>query len=140
MEIVVALPRTFMVILCLVLAPTDQKEVRVDMVGERGYEDTIIAVRTEEGYDLFDEVGANDEKRVKFCTISRVDDEEAVFEVTEGDEHERVDLRAFKKALEPLTKERHQKIAVEGNEVRIDVSGKVVFVSVKTRSDTFVVH
>ena len=49
----------FMIVLCLLAGPASEKdmekEILIDLIGARGYIDTMIAKRTDEGFVIYDE-------------------------------------------------------------------------------------
>lgn len=55
-----------MMVLCVTSAPVDQQELRNDLLGDRGYVDTMIVRREQMGFTVHDDVN---EKLVRFMTI-----------------------------------------------------------------------
>ena len=140
MVAVAEVSQAFVLALCLMLAPADQGEVRLDALSDAGYMDTLVAVRTAQGWELYDEVGESDDDRVTFCTVERDARKKDVLHVIWEQRRERVDLGELKRVLKPLASNRHQRLSVSGRDVRIDASGKVVYVNVKGGRGTFAVH
>ena len=74
----------FMIVLCIFAGPFSQdegkkeirKEIRIDLVGNKGYLDTLIVKRTEEGFTVYDEMNG---KLAEVVTIQPVKDKKHVY-------------------------------------------------------------
>ena len=56
----------FMIVLCTASAPSDQKEIQIDVVRDQGCIETMIIQREEIGFTVYKKT---DGKRIKFATI-----------------------------------------------------------------------
>lgn len=130
-----------MMILCVTSAPVDQQEIRIDLLGDRGYVDTLLVRREETGFAVYDEV---DGKRVKVFTVVPKEGAENVFTITvDGGERQTVDLKRGIKELdiaELRTSSRLRLKTVDGQDIAVDRSGTVTFVTLGKPTQTYVVH
>jgi hypothetical protein len=131
----------FMMVLCVTSAPVDQQEVRIDVVGDRGYMDTMIVRREKVGFTVHDEMGG---KLVQIGTIVPKDDAEGVFVYTDlKGKSETVDLL---KAIEGLTlsdlktKARLRVKTTDGVSIALDRSKNVIFITPNKLGRTYVIH
>ena len=131
----------FMMVLCATSAPVDQQELRIDLVGNRGYVDTMIVRREEVGFTVHDDMNG---KLVKFMTIVPKDGTENVFVCTDHKgKSETVDLTQGIEGLnlsDLRTKSRLRLKAKDGVNVAIDRSKEVVFITPDKLKRTYVVH
>ncbi|WP_339748159.1 hypothetical protein [uncultured Rubinisphaera sp.] len=131
----------FMMVLCVNAAPADQQEIRVDVVGNQGYVDTMIVRREEVGFTVHDEMNG---KLVRFLTIVPKDDAENVFVCTDHkSKSETVDLHQGIEGLNVShlrTKPRLRLKATGGMNIAIDRSKEVVFITPDKLKRTYVVH
>jgi len=84
MVMVKSVSELFMIVLCLFAGPFSQekiqKEIRIDLVGDRGYVDTLIVKRTGESFTVYDEMN---EELAKCATILPVKDKKHVYICTD---------------------------------------------------------
>jgi len=131
----------FMMVLCVVFAPVDQQEFRIDLVRDRGYADTMIVRREDGGFGIY----ANKKGELaKHATITPKEGEAGVFIVTDAKgQSETVDLAQGIKDfdLEQLgARERLQLKTLDGDGITVQRSGKVTYITVDKSGDTFVLH
>lgn len=131
----------FMMVLCVTSAPVDQQEIRIDLINDRGYVDTMIVRREEVGFTVHDEMNG---KLVKFVTIVPKDGAENVFICTDHKgRSETVDLAQGIKGLDLSklrTAPRLRLDTTDGETIAIDRSGKVRFIKPDGQKQTYVVH
>ena len=131
----------FMMVLCVTSAPVDQQEIRIDLLGSRGYVDTMIVRREEVGFTVHDEMNG---KLVKFMTIVPKDGAENAFIVTDvKDDSETVDLAQGIQNLSVSklrTEPRLRLKATDGESIAVDRSGNVTFITSGQQKQTYVVH
>jgi hypothetical protein len=141
MEMVKVVTELFMMVLCVTSAPVDQQEVRIDVVGDRGYMDTMIVRREKVGFTVYDEMGG---KLVKFATLLPKDGAENVFVCTDSKgKSETVDLpRAIEGLKLPKlrAKTRLRLKTTDGVSIAVDRSKDVVFITPDKLKRTYVVH
>ena len=128
-------------VLCVSSAPVDRQEIRIDLVGDRGYVDTIIVRREDVGFTVHDEMNG---KLVKFATIVPKDGAENVFVCTDQNgKSETVDLAHGIVGLnlsELKTKIPLSLKTTDGGRIAVDRSKDVVFFTPSTLKRTYVVH
>jgi hypothetical protein len=131
----------FMMVLCVTSAPVDQQEVRVDVVGDRGYMDTMIVRREEVGFTVYDEMNG---KLVQVGRIIPKDGAKNVFICTNHKgKSETVNLVQGIPGLTPSdlrTKDRLRLKATDGVTIAMDRSKTVVFLTPDKLKRTYVVH
>jgi len=71
----------FMIVLCIFTSPFNQdesktEEIRIDLIGKRGYVDTLIVKRIGEGFAVYDEMNG---KLVKGAIIQPVKDKKYTY-------------------------------------------------------------
>jgi len=126
--------------LCLLLAPTGVEEVRIDVVSDAGFQDTLIAKPNEDGCELFDVMGPEESDRMMMCNVSYNLKEEPVFHFAWGKQNDLVDLTDVSKELKPLSEKAQQRVVHNDRPIRINQSGDVIFVHVTGTTETYVVH
>ena len=140
-EVVRVVTEFFMMVLCVTSAPVDQQEIRIDLVGDRGYVDTMIVRREEVGFTVHDERNG---KLVKFVTIVPKDGAENVFICTDHKgRSQTVDLGQGIKGLDVSklkTAIRLRLKARDGENIAVDRSGNVCFITPGSQKQTYVVH
>ncbi len=138
-EIIKLASEIYMIALCLLVGPANQKEVRVDLVGTRGLIDTLIAERTDEGFAVYDE---RNRGHVPFLTLERRADKAGVF-VAKGPKGQKdtVDLSAELARLDGLDRRTKLVFKTEhGSEILLARSGAITYLT-ESRSDrTYAVH
>lgn len=131
----------FMMILCVTSAPVDQQEVRIDVIGDGGYVDTMVVRREKVGFTVYDEMNG---KLVKLATIVPKDGAENVFVCTDQKgKSETVDLAGGIKGLNVLelrTKARLRLKTTDGRSIALDRSKDVLFLTPSALKRTYVVH
>ena len=142
MEAVVRLvTEFFMISLCIASASIDQKEIRVDVVEDRGYMDTIIVRREKIGYTVHDEM---DGKLVHSATIlpKACPEDIYVYSDLKG-KSETINLQQVIRELElPELRTKHQLRleSIDGVKIAVDRSKDVAFISHDKMNRTYVVH
>lgn len=131
----------FMMVMCVVVAPSDQQEFHIDVISENGYMDTLIVKREAAGFAVYDEAG---EEQVKIGTITSMEGENSVFVFTQkNDERQIIDLKKGIPEFDSkkMKNEEHLNLkTADGDRIKVDRSGKVVYVSLGRTPETFVVH
>jgi len=132
----------FMMVLCVTSAPADQREIRIDVIGNRGYVDTLIIRREKVGFTVYDETNG---KLVKFATIVPKDGAENVFVCTDQKKgkSETIDLRKGIPGLklpELRTKSRLRLKTTDGVRITVNRSKEVIFITPYKLKRTYVVH
>ena len=131
----------FMMVLCISSAPVDQQEVRIDLVGDGGYVDTMIVRREEVGVTVYDEMNG---KLIEVVRIVPKDGTEYAFVCTDQEgKKETVDLARGIKDLnvpELRNKTRLRLKTTDGVNIAVDRSDDVLFVTPDRLKGTFVVH
>jgi len=140
-QVIQMVSEIYMIVLCLLTGPADQKEMYIDQVSTRGLMDTLIVQRTDQGFTVYDERSGH---RVPFVTLQRQAGKPGVF-IAKGPNgrEEVVDLSAESASLETLNARQQGKQILKlkgGSEVQIARSGGITYVN-ELRSDrTYVVH
>ena len=131
----------FMMVLCVTSAPVDQQEIRISVVEDRGYSDTMIVRREKVGFTVHDDMNG---KLVKFMTIVPKDGAENAFVCTDHKgKSQTVDLT---QGIEKLnvqklrTKARLRLKATDGVSIAVDRSNSVTFITPDKLKQTYVVH
>ena len=137
---VVSVSQSFILALCLFLAPAGVQEVRIDVVNDAGFQDTLLATRADGGYELFDLMGPEESNRVSLCKVSCPQKDGSVYDLVWEQRTDRVDLTDVARQLKPLSEATHQRIVHNDRPIRINQSGGVTFVHVTGNTETFVVH
>ena len=131
----------FMMVLCVTSAPVDQQEIRIDVVGDRGYVDTIIVRRQDVGFTVHDEMNG---KLVKIATIRPRDGAKNVFVCTsvkgKSETINLVQAIPGMKLSELRNKSRLRLKTADGGAIAIDRSKDVVFMTPSGSKHTYVVH
>ncbi len=131
----------FMMVLCVTSAPVDQQEVRIDVVGDRGYMDTMIVRREKVGFTVHDEMNG---KRVQIGTCVPKDGAEGVFVYTDlKGKSETVDLLKGIEALtlsDLRTKPRLRLKTIDGMSIALDRSKNLTFITPIRVGRTYVIH
>ena len=131
----------FMMVLCVTSAPIDQQEVRIDVVGDRGYMDTMIVRREEVGFTVHDEMNG---KLVQVGTIVPKDGAEGTFVYTDlKGKSETIDLLEGIQSLnlsDLRTKARLRLKATDGVSLSLDRSKNVIFITPNKLGRTYVIH
>lgn len=131
----------FMMVLCVAAAPVDQQEIRVDVVGDRGYMDTLVFRRTDTGFTVHDEMNG---QWVQGATIEAKEGAKNIFVVTDQrGKSETIDLAGgiqMANLSELKTKVRIRLKTVDGINIALDRSKGVVFVTPDNLKRTYVVH
>ena len=136
----VTVSQSFILALCLLLAPADVQEVRIDVVNDAGFQDTLLATPTDGGYELFDLMGPGESNRVSLCKVSRPQKDASVYDLVWEQRTDRIDLTDVARQLKPLSEATQQRIVHNDRPIRINQSGNVIFVHVTGNTETFVVH
>lgn len=137
---VVNVSQSFILALCLLLAPADVQEVRIDVVNDAGFQDTLLATPADGGCELFDILGPEESNRLSLCKVSRSPKDAPVFDFAWQEHTDRIDLTDVLGQLQPISEAPHQRIVHNDCPIRIDRSGNVIFVHVTGDATTFVVH
>jgi hypothetical protein len=131
----------FMMVLCVCSAPVDQQEVRIDLLGDRGYVDTMIVRREEVGFTIH---GRRKRKLVKLATIVPKEGAENVFVCRdEKGNSETIDLAQGIEGLnvsELRTKDRLRLKTTDGGSIALNRSKDVLFLTPSVLKRTYVVH
>ena len=124
MEIVAAkFTETFIVCLCLMLAPQGTKEALVTKIASDGPGDTIKLVKTDKGWDIFTEHDGSDKL---LGTVMADPKKPGVFITTIKGEKETADLTKVLKLIKlPLGQEK-QEIKAEQGKIVLAARGGVV--------------
>lgn len=145
MAVIKLISELFMMVLCILAGPVGEdgqgKAILIDLVGERGYIDTMIIKSTEEGFAVYDEM---DGKLEKFATIHPVAGKKDVYICTyvKGESETvdlpksivnfgSIDLRKIKKKTLKLN---------NGFRIRIYRSADIVYLTPGGEKHTYVVH
>lgn len=141
MAVVKLVSEIFMLVLCIFMGPAEQKQVRIDLIAENGYMDTLIVRRVEGEIHVLDEV---DGKRKRVGTI-RLDAEQPYVYHCEmrGKEQEKVDLGDAIpdiKELEPVKIKQKILKLKDGARIQMSRSGKVLYLTVKGEDRTYAIH
>src|SRR3990172_6993975 len=90
----------YMIALCLLVGPTDQKVTRIDQVNSRGILNTVIVERTDQGFSLYEDKKG---QRVPLVTLQRQQGKQGVFMAKEPNgRQEVIDLSVEFANLESL--------------------------------------
>jgi hypothetical protein len=131
----------FMMVLCVTSAPVDQQEIRIDVIEDGAYVDTMIVRREEVGFTVHDEMNG---KLVKFMTIVPKDGVENALVCTDHKgKSGTVDLTQAIEGLDVSqlrTRPRLRLKAKDGVNFAIDRSNEVVFITPDKLKRTYVVH
>lgn len=131
----------FMMVLCVTSAPVDQPEIRIDVIQDGGYVDTMIVRREEVGFTVHDEMNG---KLVKFMTIVPKDGVENIFVCTDHKgKSATVDLNGQIEGLNVSHLRATPRLrlkATDGVNIAIDRSKEVVFITPDELKRTYVVH
>ena len=136
-----AVTEFFMMVLCVTSAPVDQQEIRISVVADRGYMDTMVLRREEVGFTVHDEMNG---KLVQIGTIVPKDGSEVAFIYTDlKGKSETIDLL---RAVQDLnlsdlrTKARLRLKATDGASIALDRSKNVTFITPDKLGRTYVIH
>ncbi len=140
-EIVRVVTELFMMVLCVTSTPVDQQETRIDIVGDRGYVNTMIVQREEAGFTVHDERNG---KLNLLMTIVPKNGEENVFICTDNQgESQTVDLGQGIKGLDLHKLRSGSRLRLEtidGDTIAVDRSGEVSYIKLDKAELTYVVH
>ncbi|MFC1713113.1 hypothetical protein ACFL6S_05565 [Candidatus Poribacteria bacterium] len=135
----------FMIVLCILAGPFGEKDVEeellIDLIGERGYVDTMIVAHTDRGYGVYDKMN---EELVAVALIQPSEDKEHVYICTDAKgKKEVVDLPQsivdFKSM--DLSKAKRDVLKLkDGLEIRLSRSGDIAYLTSVEQKRTYVVH
>ena len=120
------------------LVPADQKETYIvtQREGRVPGQNYIVLVRTEKGFDVFEENRAAGKREPAGEIIFQ--DKPGMVEVDNGRKKETVDLSEFSNALKPLDKQPKQNLTVQGKKVEIAAVGKKITLAVEGKTNIMV--
>lgn len=130
----------FMMVLCLASSPPDQKDIRIDVVGDRGYIDTLIAQRTDAGWTVWDETNG---KRAEVAKVTRVEGMQDAYVADSDGKKETVRLSDTIVGFDPQQLRSAARLtlkAKDGTIIKLNRSGPVVFLTASSGKRTYVVH
>ena len=135
----------FMIVLCILAGPLDEdnmeSELLVDLIGERGYVDTLIVKHADKGFIVYDEMNG---KLVEWAKIQPVEGKKHVYICTDAKgKKEMVDLPQsivdFKSM--DLGKVKRDVLKLKDSyKIRMDRSAGVVYLTPMIQMRTYVVH
>ena len=145
MSMVKLVSELFMMVLCILAGPASDKdmdkEILIDVIGDRGYVDTMIVKRIDEGFAIYDEMNG---KLVEVARIEPLEDKEHVYVCTDVKGKEGVvnlpesivDFKSMdlSKAKKDVLKLKH------GFEVHLGRSRDIVYLTSVEQKRTYVVH
>lgn len=125
-----------------VLAGPQSPRFLIDAIGPNGYMDTMIVRRTDSGFELYDEM--NGELR-KYMTITASGQKPHVYTVVthRGDVQETVEPNAVMPDFDLAKWRRSRRLeleAVDGSRIRLNRSGRMVYLTPQGRGRTFAIH
>lgn len=135
----------FMIVLCILAGPFGEedmdKELVVDLIGERGYMDTLIVRHADAGFAVYDEMNG---KLVEVIRIQPVKDKKLAYVCTDmKGKKETVNIPQsivdFKSMEIGKTKRDILKLK-DGSTVRLDRSGDVVYLTPMVQKRTYAVR
>ena len=145
MSVVKLVSELFMMVLCILAGPASEKdmnkEILIDLIGERGYVDTMIVKRTDEGFTVYDEMNG---KLVEVAKIQPVEDKEFVYVCTDVKGKKEVvnlpeSIVDFKSM--DLSKAKKDVLKLKnGLEIRLSRSHDIVYLTSVEQKRTYVVH
>ena len=139
--VVTVVSEIFMVVLCIFTAPAEQKEILIDVVTERGYSDTLIVRRTDDGFDVYDEMAG---KLVKGASLRGTDRSRYIYVWTSKDgKSEVIDLGKAVVEFEKmhLAKAKATNLPLKGGgAIRFNRSGSVIYLTPPGEKRTYIVH
>ncbi len=131
----------FMMVLCVTATPSDQNEIQVSMVTDRGYMDTMIVRREDAGYAVYDEMNGD---LVKLMTIIPKDGSENIFVCTDHNGRtQTVNLDEGIKDFNPAelrSKDRIRLKTSDGGKIALDRADKITFIKADAIKETYVLH
>jgi len=131
----------FMMVLAVMSMPQDQKEIRIDMIQNGRYVDTMIIQREGTQFAVYDEMNG---KLVQGATIVPQAGKNSVFAfVDKRGNRKTIDLAAGIEALqlEQLRKASELSLkATDGTTIRLNRSGRVVILGTDQEQQVFVAH
>ena len=131
----------FIIMLCVTSAPADQQEIRIDVVGNQGYMDTLLIRREKVGFTVHDEMNG---KWVKFVTILPKDGVDNVFISTDHKgRSETIDILQGIPSLklsDLKTKNRLRLKTKNGEKIAVDRSKEITFITPEKLKRTYIVH
>jgi hypothetical protein len=126
-----------MMVLCITSAPVDQKEIRIDIVGEQGCVETLIVRREAVGFSVYD----GEEKAL---TVVPKDGTENVFICSnDAGQSWTVDLAGGIKDFDVLKLRTEAPLklkATAGERILVTRSGSVCYFTPDSHEHTYVVH
>ena len=135
----------FMIVLCILAGPLDkdnmEAELLIDLIGNRGYVDTLIVKHADKGFIIYDEMNG---KLSEWARIQPVEDKKHVYICTDAKgKKETVDLPQsivdFKSM--DLGKVKRDVLKLKDSyKIRIDRSAGVVYLTPMSQKRTYVVH
>ena len=135
----------FMVVLCILAGSSGDKdleqEILIDVIGDRGYIDTVIVKRMDEGFAVYDEMG---KELVEIGRIQPLGGKDYVYVCTDAKGKEEVvnlpqSIVDFKSM--DLSKANKDVLKLkEGNEIRLSRSRDIVYLTPVLQKRTYVVH
>jgi len=149
MEAVKLVSELFMMVLCIFAGPFDQKdaqkkgrkEIKIDLVGNRGYMDTLIVKRTEDGFTAYDEMNG---KLAEIATIQPVKGKKHVYLCKDAKgKSETVDLAKSIVDFESLNLRKAKRKILrlkDDSKIRFNRSGNVIYLTPSEQKRTYVVH
>ena len=125
-----------------VLAGPQSPRFLIDAIGPNGYMDTMIVRGTDSGFELYDEM--NGELR-KYMTITASGQKPHVYTVVthRGDVEETVEPNAVIPDFDLAKWRRSRRLeleAVDGSRIRLNRSGRMVYLTPQGRGRTFAIH
>ena len=132
----------FLMLLSVLAAPQSLHEYRIDAVSEKGYMDTMIVRKIQDGFELYDQVN---HELVKYVTIQTSKEAPGAYDVIVHRDHKEETInpsdviRDFD-LMKLRTATQLTWTASDGSEIRLNRSGDIAYLTPQGRHLTFVVH